>query len=444
LTLRSPPLFWRTFLLILLLIAASLAAWLPTVRVLEREPRARQVAQHIVSIVNTTRSALIFSDPGRRRGLLADLADNEEIRVVPLEPGDQVERFADDAFIALVNARVRDSLGPGTRLAAAVNGVDGVWVSFTIDDDGYWAFIDRDILAGESGRAWVSWAALATVLSTLIAVGVARLVNRPLAALAHAAADLGAGQRPQALPDAGPAEIRTVNRSFNRMVTALGELERDRLILLAGISHDLRTPLTRLRLELEMSPLPDAAREAMIGDLEQIDAIVRQFLEYARPVPSSAGEPLDLSALVHEAVARNRLQALPDCRLELSIEPGLSIRGHPTELQRAIDNLVLNALRYGRSDDGQAHLRVGAARVGSEAVVTIADQGRGIAPDEVARMMRPFERGDAARTDAGGAGLGLAIVDRIARLHLGRLELAAVSPSGLSARIHLPATVPAA
>lgn len=438
-TLRAPPLFWRTFLLILLLIAASLAAWLPTVRVLEREPRARQVAQHIVSIVNTTRSALIFSDPARRRGLLADLADNEEIRVVPLESGDQVEPLPDDAFIALLTARVRDNLGRGTRLAAAVNGVPGVWVSFTIDDDAYWAFIDRDILAGEPGRAWVSWAALATVLSTLIAVGVARIVNRPLAALAEAAADLGAGQRPPPLPDSGPAEIRTVNLSFNRMMTALDELERDRLILLAGISHDLRTPLTRLRLELEMSPLQDATRDAMIGDLEQIDAIVRQFLEYARPVPSSAGDRLDLSALVDEAVARNRLPALANCQLELSIEPGVAIRGHETELRRAVDNLVNNALRYGRSDDGEMRLRVGVAREGREAVVTIADQGRGIAPDQVARMMRPFERGDAARTDAGGAGLGLAIVDRIARAHGGRLHLSARDGGGLSARLELAA-----
>jgi len=102
LRLRSPPLFWRTFLLILLLFAASMAAWWPTVQVFEREPRARQIAQQVVSIVNTTRSALVFSDPGRRRDLLNDLADNEGIRVVPLEPGDQLMPLPDDRALAVL------------------------------------------------------------------------------------------------------------------------------------------------------------------------------------------------------------------------------------------------------------------------------------------------------------------------------------------------------
>jgi two-component system, OmpR family, osmolarity sensor histidine kinase EnvZ len=443
LTLRSPPLFWRTFLLILLLIAASLTAWLPMVRVLGREPRARQVAQHVVSIVNTTRSALIFSDPGRRRELLADLADNEEIRVVPLEPGDKVEPLARDAFVELVTGHLRASLGPTTRLAARVNGVAGVWVSFTIDEDAYWVFIDRDVLAGDSGKAWVSWAVLAAILSTLIAVGVARIVNRPLAALSRAAADLGAGQRPPPLPDSGPREIRTVNRSFNQMVAALDELERDRTILLAGISHDLRTPLTRLRLELELSPLPGPVRDAMIGDLEQLDSIVRQFLEYARPVPSSAGTRVELSQLAQEAVARNRLETLPHCRLEQRLSPCVYATAHATELDRALDNLILNAVRYGRSQDGELHLRIEVSLDRGEAVMTVVDGGPGIPPEQVGRLLRPFERGDAARTDAGGAGLGLAIVDRIARLHQGRLVLEAASPSGLSAQIRIPAAASA-
>ena len=128
--LRWPPLFWRTFLLILLLIAASMAAWVPSVRVFEREPRARQIAQQVVSIVNTTRSALVYSDPARRRELLADLAENEGIRVVPLEPGDQVVVLPDDALVSLVTRNVRAKLGPATRLAAQVNGLTGVWVSF--------------------------------------------------------------------------------------------------------------------------------------------------------------------------------------------------------------------------------------------------------------------------------------------------------------------------
>jgi len=436
--LRSPPLFWRTFLLILMLIVASMTAWLPTVRVLDREPRARQIAQQVVSIVNTTRSALIFSDPSRRRELLADLAENEGIRVVPLEPADQVQPLPDQAIVALITRNVRAKLGPATRLAAQVNGVPGVWVSFTIDEDAYWAFIDRDILAGDAGRAWISWAALATLLSTLIAAAVARVVNRPLAALSKSAAILGAGGQPSPLPDDGPAEIRTVNRNFNRMVADLDRLERDRSILLAGISHDLRTPLTRLRLELELNALSDPIREAMTGDLDQMESIVRQFLDYARPMTAAPTDPVDLSALAREAVARSRVASDPRCRLSLHIEPGVHVLGHSTELARALDNLISNALRYGRGSDGLLQLSVLGRREGDEAVLEVGDRGPGIAPDEVDRLLRPFERGEAARTGAAGAGLGLAIVDRIARIHRGRLQLGPAPGGGLIAQLRLP------
>src|SRR5207244_2825024 len=228
LRLRSPPLFWRTFLLILLLFVACLAAWWPTVRVIEREPRARQIAQLVVSIVNTTRSALVYSDPQRRRYLLSDLADNEGIRVVPLEPGDQVEPLPDNPLASPVSRNVRAKLGQATRLASKVNGVAGVWVSFSIDDGAYWVFIDRDIFTESVGREWMAWAALAAIISLLIAAAIAGLVNRPMAELSRAAAGLGAGRTPRSLPGGGPPEIRMVNRSFNRMLNSLERHGRER------------------------------------------------------------------------------------------------------------------------------------------------------------------------------------------------------------------------
>jgi two-component system osmolarity sensor histidine kinase EnvZ len=439
LRLRSPPLFWRTFLLILLLFAASMAAWWPTVQVFERAPRARQVAQQVVSIVNTTRSALVFSDPGRRRDLLNDLADNEGIRVVPLEPGDQLVPLPDDALVRLVTRNVRAKLGPATRLASEVNGVPGMWISFSIDDDAYWAFIDRDLLGGDVGREWIAWAALAAIISLLIAAAIAGLVNRPLAELSRAAAELGAGRTPRNLPDLGPPEIRMVNRSFNRMVDSLDRLERERAILLAGVSHDLRTPLTRLRLELEMSGLPEAVRGAMIGDLDQLELIVRQFLDYARPVGARPPQATDVSALALDALSRSRVGAAIRCRVDQQVEPGLHVLGHPTELARALDNMLNNAVQYGRGPAGDLDLRLEVRRDGSEAIVAVSDSGPGIAPDQIERLLQPFERGDASRSGSGGAGLGLAIVDRIARAHHGRLQLSANSPTGLRVELRLPA-----
>jgi two-component system osmolarity sensor histidine kinase EnvZ len=440
LRLRSPPLFWRTFLLILLLFAASLGAWWPTVQVFEREPRARQIAQQVVSIVNTTRSALVYSDPERRRYLLNDLADNEGIRVVPLEPSDQVVPWPDVALVRLVTRNISAKLGAATRFASEVNGTPGVWVSFSIEDDAYWAFIDRDILSGPVGREWVAWAALAAIISLLIAAVIAGLVNRPLAELSRAAAELGAGRTPRSLPDLGPPEIRMVNRSFNRMVNSLDRLERERAILLAGISHDLRTPLTRLRLELEMSEIPAAVRDGMIGDLDQLESIVRQFLDYARPVAARPPQQTDLSALALDALSRSRIGAAMRCRVEHRIEPGVEVSGHPTELARALDNLFNNAVQYGRDASGDLSLRVEVFVDGTEAVVAVSDSGPGIDPEQIERLLRPFERGDTSRSGSGGAGLGLAIVDRIARAHQGRLQLRANLPTGLRAELRVPVT----
>jgi two-component system osmolarity sensor histidine kinase EnvZ len=441
LRLRSPPLFWRTFLLILLLFAACLAAWWPTVQVFEREPRARQIAQQVVSIVNTTRSALVYSDPERRRYLLADLAENEGIRVVPLEPADQIVPLPDDALVNLVTRNVRAKLGSATRLAAEVNAVPGVWISFSIEDDAYWAFIDRDLLAGDIGHEWMSWAALAAIISLLIAAAIASLVNRPLAELSRAAAELGAGRTPRSLPDLGPPEIRMMNRSFNRMVDNLDRLERERAILLAGVSHDLRTPLTRLRLELEMSDLPQSVRDAMIGDLDQLDSIVRQFLDYARPVAARPPEETDLSALALDALSRSRVGATPACRVDQHVELGVLVLAYPTELARALDNLFNNAVLYGRDASGDLNLNVEVRREGAEAIVAVSDSGPGIEPSQIDRLLRPFERGDTSRSGSGGAGLGLAIVDRIARAHHGRLKLTRNRPTGLRAELWIPAIV---
>jgi two-component system osmolarity sensor histidine kinase EnvZ len=395
--LRSPSLFWRTFLLVVALIVASLLAWGQSFRVFERVPRAQQLAQQVSSIVNITKSALLYSDVALRRELLADLADNEGVRVVPREPTDVVKPFPDVPLLRLAEAR-------------------------------------------DAGTRWIRWAVMATLLSVLVAIAITRVVNKPLRQLAAAARALGAGQVPVPLPDKGPAEIRTVNQSFNRMVADLAQLERDRAVLLAGISHDLRTPLTRLRLEIDINSLPESSRQAMAGDIEQMDAIVGQFLDYARPAPQQPRDIAVLAPLVEHALAQARLAADPTVSLHSDLDAALSVDGYATELARAIENLLTNAARYGRDPEtGRLDLTVDVRREGSFAVLCVGDRGPGIAADMVERMVRPFERGDSARSEARGAGLGLAIVERIARLHGGELRLLANQPHGLRAEVWLPA-----
>lgn len=435
----APGLFWRTFLLIMLLLAASSAAWLQSFRLFEREPRAQQLAAQIVSIVDITRSALVYSDPIVRLALLADLADNQGIRIVPLEPSDTVRPFADGPVATRASERVMAALGPRTRLASEVNGVAGIWVSFAIDADEYWVVIERDPLARDIGTRWIGWAVIAAIASLLAAVVITRVVNRPLARLSQAAGELGAGRTPEPLPETGPAEIATVNASFNRMAADLAQADRDRALLLAGVSHDLRTPLTRMRLEVEINELPAEARANMVADLEQMDQIVAQFLDYARSEPSQPKADVDLSALVAEAIEASRLGVDQTAGIERRIEPGVHIDGLAVELKRALANLLINAERYGRDpDSGRLDLSVELRRSDAAAVIEVADRGTGVAEEQFEQLMRPFVRGESARTGVAGAGLGLAIVARVARLHHGRLTLSANAPRGLRATLRLP------
>jgi len=440
--LRSPPLFWRTLLLILLLIVASLSAWIQSFRVFERAPRAEAIAQQVTSIAQLTRAALLYADPYVRRDLLAELASNEGIRIFALEKSDVVVPLPDRPTLQLAAESIVANLGPDTRVASSVNGVPGLWVSLTLEEDAYWLYIGRDPAGRSVGTQWIGWAVVALALSVLGAVLITRVINRPLAQLSSAARELGAGRVPRPLPDRGPAEIRTVNDSFNRMVADLAKLEEDRAVLLAGISHDLRTPLTRLRLELELARLPEETRAAMVGDLEQMDAIVRQFLDYARGGAQQPGEIIDVTEAVQAAVARTRTAALADATLRAELPDAqaapLTIVGHRTELDRALDNLLVNALRYGAdASSGRLDVTVSLRREGDNVVIGVADQGPGIPTDDVARLLRPFERGDEARGGT-GAGLGLPIVQRIARLHGGTLQLAPNVPQGLRAELKLP------
>jgi two-component system osmolarity sensor histidine kinase EnvZ len=178
----------------------------------------------------------------------------------------------------------------------------------------------------------------------------------------------------------------------------------------------------------------------MVDDIEQMDAIVGQFLDYARPAPQQPKVRLALATLVDTALATARLAADATATVRVDVDAAIEVEGHATELTRALDNLLTNASRYGRDPDtGRLDLAIGLRREDAQAVLTIADHGPGIAPDLVERLLRPFERGDAARSEARGAGLGLAIVDRIARQHGGALRLLPNVPTGLRAELRLAA-----
>ncbi len=431
-------LFWRTFFLIAFLIAASMAAWVASFRVVERTPRGEQIAAQVTSIVTITRAALLHSAPELRRELLFDLANDQGIRIYPREAEDLTEPMPDNDLMNLIEENVRQRLGWDTQFAGEVNEIRGFWVSFRIDDDDYWLMMDRERIERTSGIQWIGWVTVTLVLSLLGAVFISRLINQPLARLSSAARAVARGQPPIPLPDRGPAEIREANQSFNQMVQDLNQVESDRAVILAGISHDLRTPIARMLLEVEMAGLPEDSRKGMESDLAQMEAIIGQFLDYARPAEAGSYSTFDLSGLLRkmsEEAARS-----PDLNISTAIDPSVKVRGNPTEIGRVISNLIENARRYGKTPDSDAtSLEISATREGRQVRLEIADHGPGLPDAQIPHLLRPFTRMDTARTHANGAGLGLAIVDRVVQRHQGRLEIKNRETGGLAVRVWLKA-----
>jgi two-component system osmolarity sensor histidine kinase EnvZ len=430
-------LFWRTFFLLAFLIASSMAAWIASFRVVEQTPRASQIAAQVISLVTITRAALTHSAPDLRRELLFDLASNEGIRIYPLEETDKIEPPVNTGMMQSIQQMVRDGLGADTRFARTVNDVAGFWVSFTIADDEYWLMLDRSRIDGSSGIQWLNWGAATLLLSLLGAMIISGLINQPLARLAAAARAVADGGRPDPLPERGPREIREANHSFNQMVDDLNRVESDRALILAGISHDLRTPLARMQLELEMAGLQEDAREGMRSDLDQMDAIIGQFLDYARPSDNTHFSQIDISALLTDAA--HEAARSPDIKVSTEIAEHVAVMGHAIDLKRVVNNLVENARRYGRTP-GSTHTEIAlCCRIEDhQVIVEVADRGPGVPEGEIDRLLRPFTRMDSARGQANGAGLGLAIVHRIVLRHGATLRLRNREGGGLSVQLVFP------
>jgi two-component system osmolarity sensor histidine kinase EnvZ len=438
--LARPPfalnLFWRTFVLLGILLAGGVFAWVQTLRQLEFEPRAVQAAQQIASLVNLSRAALRFSDGINRIAVVKTMSDQEAVKILPHEPGDRWEPFETDRFTRLVATDLRNRLGEGTIVARTVNGVPALWVGFNIERDPYWMQAESARLEPLTPGTWIVWVAIALLATILGSVGIARAINRPLQDLSFAASRIREGEFDSRLDESTmTSEIRAVNIGFNRMARELAKVEEQRAVMLAGISHDLRTPLARLRLEAEISVADDEARRNMAADIDQLDAIIDKFMDYARPDETKAG-PVDLTqVIVREAAA---FRDTSQIRISLRLPPGLGVMGDDTELGRVFANLFENARRYGRTTEtGVARVKVTHVQVGDSVIVTVRDYGPGVAQEKLEHLTTPFFRGDAARTAATGAGLGLAIVKKSLQRMDGNLELANARDGGLIAHIRL-------
>ncbi len=266
------------------------------------------------------------------------------------------------------------------------------------------------------------------VLVALAAGGFARTLTRPLRELAIAAPRIVAGDDPPP-PEAGAsAEIVEVQRALAAAAQRTRAAARERELMLAGLSHDMRTPLARLRYALALDDA--AARAGMERDIDELDAIAGRFIDYVRDGRDEPDTALDLADIARDAVAA-RAQAADGWTLDLPAAAPL--RGHPQALRRALVNLLDNAARHGAPPFALA-LR----RDGDHWRLRVRDAGAGVPEDALAALGQPFHRADAARSTP-GTGLGLASVARIAAQHGGTLTLRNRAKGGFEAELRVPA-----
>lgn len=330
-----------------------------------------------------------------------------------------------------------------TQLAA--QGIEAVWhhqhadslsLRLTLDGVEHWIVLTSVVPGRAFSGALIAMLIGSMVIALAAALWLQRWLNRPLARVVRAAQALAAEARPEPLPEDGPLEVATVSRSFNKLVGSLSAAERERTLMLAGISHDLRTPLTKLSLGVEI--LRGSTAEAdllgsMARSVEEMDGIVGQFLDFARADVLVHAAPHSLDEL-----ARQVAEAFADHQRPLVLRLGQvpAVPMQPQAIRRVMNNLLENAWRHGRPP-----VELLTAVRGDSVCFEVRDHGPGVPADEMDRLRQPFARGHAARSGVAGAGLGLAIAERILRQHGGRLDLLGAPGGGLLACATLP-TVP--
>jgi two-component system osmolarity sensor histidine kinase EnvZ len=399
------------------------------------QPRMRMGIGQFVSHLKTISAALqTMSDP-QEIEFITRVAEKDGIRIQLSRNTERLRPASDLPAVQVFRDTIREVFGPQAEVYVRTsdNRPAGVlWVRLPAGDKDFWVAFPRGRIERDSATAFIAWGAVGLAIAVLATFFIMWRLTRPLHELAQAAEDLGKGGDPAPLEERGPSEVQAVTRAFNQMKESLRRNERERATFLAGISHDLRTPLSRLRLDVEMleNKVDPEVQRGMVSDLGDMNAIIDQFIDFTR---AESAEPLvgvNLSELARTCAERSA-RAGTAVRCELAETPLLMLR--PLAMQRLIDNLLGNAAKHAGGD-----ILLRTATSPGEVSLAVLDRGPGIPPELRERLKEPFTRRDDSRTGSSGAGLGLAIANRIASLHAGRLDLLARDGGGLEARVTLP------
>ena len=360
-----------------------------------------------------------------RQELLMDLTFRPGAR---LDPGPQPMSLRNRILDQQLSQALRERLEQPTRFDTT-GATQTVEILVQLEDGVLAALVLRDRLTTGSIAVFFLW----VVGSSLILLGVAVLFLRnqirPIRALGTAAEAFGKGRPVSDLKPSGAIEVRQAAQAFNIMRARILQFVGQRTEMLAGVSHDLRTPLTRMRLQIAMLPEGEEL-DALKSDVDEMQAMVEGYLAFARSQDTETAVETDLAQVLHQVVANARRHG---AEISLEADADLLVPLHPNAFLRCITNLVDNARRYA------AHIAVAAHRAGNVIDITVDDDGPGIPESEREEMMRPFRRMDRSRNpDTGGLGLGLAIARDVIRSHGGEMVLSRAPQGGLRVTLRLP------
>ena len=422
----------RTVLVLILTVALTESTTLGVFRYFVIDEYSRALVRVGGNSLVAIGQALRTLPPERRAAFINATGEATGYQIFPVagNPLPAAATPPGDGRLLWLEQRLRTRLAPDTRLwVEADRDPPRVWVRLQVPDGDWWVRIER----ARFDRAFPLSAALLLAASLTLAVLVSwltvRRINRPLRAIQTNILALGRGsEAPPTLKTDGPTELADLADAVNRMAGTLTRESHERALLLAGVSHDLRTPLARLRLGVEMLAAEHPQdRDALVDDIEEIDRIIGQFLDFARDTRIPVDGYADLGELARDCAVRASAHG---CDISTDVGDELWMPMRQAGIERLINNLIENAQRYA----GTA-IVLKVAREGDTLHLSVLDRGPGVPADQAQRLIQPFTRLDASRTGPAGAGLGLAIVDRIARAHHGSLTLLPRAGGGLEARV---------
>jgi two-component system, OmpR family, osmolarity sensor histidine kinase EnvZ len=434
-------LFARNILLLVALVAVSQVCAIAVLLHFIQTPRIERAAATFASYIVTLDTLLKTTPPDAAQTVAAHLDLHSELPAGAREmaPGSRLrfyQTYQRQTFIESLRQHLpADMLVRWQGGDTADDGQQRLWIRAHLSGEPRWLALPVPEAAHDDGITTALLLSLGLgALAFATAYVIQRHLNRPLAHLADAARLVSAGGEPGVLPTDGPTEIAQVSGAFNRMTAALKEADATRALMLAGISHDIRTPMTKLRLAMAMSSVPSTDAGFAVsaeGYLDTIDTILQQFMDYAGSGAKETPVVGDLNALI-ASLAADFAGLGHEFALDLGVIEPFPFR--PISMLRMLMNLMQNAVLYGVVG---LEVRTWTDTRANAACVVIADRGKGLGGQDPEALKQPFKRGG-GEGQPKGTGLGLAIVERIARLHGGTLELRAREGGGAESYIVLP------